>query len=258
MIFKVLGCFGSELPGYRCPGFVVNGRLLLEAGTAASALTLEEQLGLSAVCVSHVHLDHVKELPFLVENRAGRAPRPLIVAATARVVAGLRRDLFNGRLWPDFSRIPSRREPALVYRALPEGSSSRLAGLAIRPVRVSHTVDATGYILREPGASILFTGDTGPTTAVWKAARGLRDLRAVIAECSFPSGMEALAAASGHLTPQLLARQLELLGRPRVAVHLCHMKPLHLAAIAGELAGLGLRATMLEQGRTYTFSKEDA
>jgi ribonuclease BN (tRNA processing enzyme) len=258
MIFKVLGCYGGELPGFRCPGFLVNKNLLLEAGTATSALSLEEQLAISAVCVSHLHLDHVKELPFLVENRAVRAAAPLIVAATARIVAGLRRDLFNGRLWPDFSRIPTRRAPALVYRTLPEGRFSRVAGLSIRPVRVSHTVDATGYILREPGVSILFTGDTGPTTEVWRTARRLRDLRTVIVECSFPSGMEALAAASGHLTPKLLERELELLGRPRVPVRLCHMKPLHLAAIAGELAGLGRRTTLLKQGRTYTFSEEGA
>jgi len=258
MIFKVLGCYGGELPGFRCPGFLVNGRLLLEAGTAAFALTLEEQLGLTAVCVSHVHLDHVKDLPFLVENRAGRGLRPLVVAATARIVACLQRDLFNGRLWPDFSRIPSRREPSLRYQALPEGRFSRVAGIGIKPVRVRHTVDATGYLLREPGASILYTGDTGPTPDVWKAAHRLRDLRAVIAECSFPSSMEALAVASGHLTPTLLERGLALLDRPEVPVHLCHMKPLYLTAIAGELARLSRRATMLRQGRTYAFSREDA
>lgn len=258
MKVRVLGCFGGELPGFSCPGFLVNGRLLLEAGTATSALSLKEQLAVSGVCVSHLHLDHVKELPFLVENRAARSARPLVVAATAGILAGLRRDLFNDRLWPDFSRIPSRRAPALVYRVLPEGRFSRLAGLSVRPVRVSHTVDAAGYILREPGASVLFTGDTGPTTEVWKAARTLRDLRAVIAECSFPSGLEGLAAASGHLTPTLLARELALLGRPRVPVHLCHMKPLYLTAIAREVAGLGRGVRMLRQGRTYTFSEEGA
>jgi len=254
VIFKVAGCYGSELPGYHSVGFLVNRRLLLESGTVTSVLTWEEQLGVTEVCVSHVHLDHVKELAFLLDNRLGRTTQPLVVTGVAAVVSGLRRHLFNDRIWPDFTRIPSRREPALAYRVIPEERYSRVCGLSIRPVRVNHPVPATGYILREPGASVLYTGDTGPTKAVWKVARKLKDLKAVIVECSFPSCMEETALASGHLTPTLLARELELLGRPDVAVYLYHMKPLHLPAIAEELAGLGRPVEMLHQGRTYTFS----
>ena len=257
MILRVLGCFGSELPGYRCPGFIVNGRLLLEAGTATSALGWQEQLEISDVCVSHVHLDHVKELAFLADNRLGRAPRPLVITGTAEVVRCLQRDLFNDRIWPDFSRIPSRRRPTVVYRVIPEGRYARVAGLSIKPVRVEHPVPATAYILREAGAAVVYTGDTGPTAAVWKAARGLRDLAAVIAECSFPSEMESLAEASGHLTPSLLMRELERLGRPEVPVYIHHMKPLYVEAIARELSGLDHRIEMLHQGRTYSLVRKE-
>ena len=112
----------------------MNGRLLLEAGTVTSVLTWEEQLGVTEVCVSHIHLDHVKELAFLVDNRAGRTPRPLVVTGVAEVVAGLRRHLFNDRIWPDFTRIPSRREPALALPGHPRGAV--LAGLrALRQAR---------------------------------------------------------------------------------------------------------------------------
>lgn len=254
MIVRVAGCYGSEMPGFHSAGFLVNGGLLLEAGTATSTLTWEEQTAVTDVCVSHIHLDHVKELAFLLDNRAGRARQPLVVSGIAEVVAGLRRHLFNDRLWPDFTRIPSRREPALAYRVIPEGRYSRVGGLSVKPVRVNHPVPATGFILREPGTSVLYTGDTGPTSAIWKAARRLRDLKAVIVECSFPCGLEDLALASGHLTPALLERELDLGGRPEVPVYLYHMKPLHLPAIAAELAGMRRRVEMLQQGRTYTFS----
>lgn len=254
MIFKVAGCYGSELPGYHSAGFLVNGRLLLEAGTVTSVLTWEEQLGVTEVLVSHIHLDHVKDLAFLVENRVGKTPRPLIVTGVAEVVSGLRRHLFNDRIWPDFTRIPSRRTPSLVYRVIPEGRYSRVCGVSVKPVRVNHPTAATGFIVREPGAAVLYTGDTGPTTAIWKAARNLRDLKAVIVECSFPSGMENIALASGHLTPALLERELELFGRLEVPVYLYHMKPLHLTDLADEIAGLSRPVEMLHQGRTYTFS----
>lgn len=254
MIFKVAGCYGSELPGYHSSGFLVNGRLLLEAGTVTSVLTWEEQLGVTEVLVSHMHLDHVKELAFLVDNRVGKAARPLVVTGVAGVVTGLRRHLFNERIWPDFTRIPSRRAPTLTYRVIPEGRYSRICGLSVKPVRVNHSDVATGYILREPGTSVLFSGDTGPTAAIWKSARRLRDLKAVIVECSFPDGLEEIALASGHLTPALLERELQQLGRPEVPVYLYHMKPLHLPAIAAELSRLSRPVELLQQGRTYTFS----
>jgi metal-dependent hydrolase (beta-lactamase superfamily II) len=103
VIFKVAGCYGSELPGYHSAGFLVNGRLLLEAGTVTSILTWEEQLGVTEVLVSHMHLDHVKELAFLVDNRAGKTTRALIVTGVAEVVDGLKRHLFaisSGRTLP--------------------------------------------------------------------------------------------------------------------------------------------------------------
>jgi len=252
--FKVFGCYGSELPGSHSAGFLVNGSLQLEAGTVASVMTLEEQLALSEVCVSHLHLDHIKELAFLVDNRAGRSSRPLTVSGVAEVIDGLRRHLFNDRIWPDFTRIPSRRRPALAYRVIPAGRFSRVGGLAVKPVPVSHPTPAAGLVLREPGTSVLYTGDTGPTAAVWKTARGLRDLKAVIVECSFPNGMEAIALESGHLTPALLDRELAFLDRPEIPVFVYHMKPSYLPAIAAGLAGLSRRVGILSQGRTYTFS----
>jgi cAMP phosphodiesterase len=252
--FRVFGCFGSELPGAHSAGFLVNGGLLLEAGTVTSVLTLEEQLALTDVCVSHLHLDHVKELAFLVDNRAGRTALPLVVSGVAGVVEGLRRHLFNDRVWPDFTRIPSRRRPALAYRVLPCGRYSRVAGLAVKPVPVSHPTAAAGLVLREAGTSVLFTGDTGPNAGLWKTARGLRDLKAVIAECSFPNSLEAVALDSGHLTPALLDHELGLFGRPEIPVYAYHMKPAHLPVIVAELAGLDRRVKVLRQGRTYTFS----
>lgn len=255
MILKVGGCFGSELPGYHSAGFIVNDRLLLEGGTVTSTFSLQEQSAITDVCVSHIHLDHVKELAFFADNLSGRNSHPVVIAGVEEVIAGVRRNLFNDRLWPDFSRIPSPRHPLISYRVLAEGRYSRIAGLSVKPVRVHHPVPTTGYIIREPGVSIVYSGDTGPTRAIWRAARGLRDLKAVIVESSFPNAMEELAIASGHLTPALLERELAHLGRPEVPVYVVHMKPIHAEQIAADLGYIrDRRIEMMHQGRTYTFS----
>jgi ribonuclease BN (tRNA processing enzyme) len=253
VIVKVGGCFGSELPGYHSPGFLVNGRLLLEGGTVTTTFTWEEQLAVTDVCVSHVHLDHVKELAFLADNRAGRSARPFTVAAPRQIIDELRRSFFNDRLWPDFSRIPSRAAPVVAYRTLAPGRFAPVAGLAVKPVATSHPVPSFGYVLREPGASLVYTGDTGPTLAIWKAARALPDLKALIVETSFPNGMEELAVKSGHLTASLLERELEKLDRPGLPVYVVHMKPLYLEEIAAELRGIKrFRIEMMRQNRSYT------
>lgn len=254
MIVKVGGCFGSELPGYHSVGFIINERLLLEGGTVTSTFTFAEQAAITDVCISHVHLDHLKELAFLVDNLSGRNTHAIVFNGIREIVAGVRKDLFNDRLWPDFTRIPTPRHPILSYRVIPAGRYSKIAGLSVKPVRVNHTVNATGYLIREAGASIVYTGDTGPTRAIWQAARALPDLKAVIVEASFPNAMEELAIASGHLTPALLDRELDRLARPEVPVYVFHMKPLYVEQIAAELCHLRhQRVEMMHQNRTYTF-----
>ena len=257
MRLRVLGCHGGELPDCRSTCFLIDDALAIDAGALTSALTLPELDRVEHILVSHSHFDHVKDLPMVTDNLVLRRKKPITVWASTACARTLKTHMFNQGLWPDFTRIPTRAAPALVYRVIPEGSYSRVCGLSVKPVRVNHPVFATGFILREPGTSIIYSGDTGPTEAIWKAARRLPDLQAVIVECSFPNALEEVALASGHLTPALLERELERLGRPEVPVYLYHMKPLHLADIARELAEMSRPVDMLCQGRRYTFSARE-
>ena len=56
-----------------------------------------------------------------------------------------------------------------------------------------------------------------------------------ITEASFPSSMEALAAASKHLTPKLLRAELDKL-RARPDIFIYHLKAPFAAVIVDELA----------------------
>ena len=69
--FRVLGCAGGKAPGCQLTSFLINEELLLEGGSAASGLTIEEQAKLTGVLVSHAHLDHIAELPYLADNIFG-------------------------------------------------------------------------------------------------------------------------------------------------------------------------------------------
>src|SRR5712692_6030076 len=110
MRLEVLGCHGGSVPNRRLPAFLLNGRLLLEAGSVTSALPLGAQVGIEHVLLSHAHLDHTIGLAFLVDNIQS-APSwegrkvPVTAAALQPVIDDLRTHCFNGRLWPDFTRL---------------------------------------------------------------------------------------------------------------------------------------------------------
>jgi cAMP phosphodiesterase len=254
VIIKVGGCFGSESLGFHSVGFLVNGSLLLEGGTVTSTFSLEEQKAIEDIIISHIHLDHTKELFFLVDNLAPLNARTITFSGVDSVVEGVRRHLFNEQLWPDFTRLPNESKPVLRFQIIPENVFTRIGGLEVKPVPVNHPVPATGYILKEPGCAVVYTGDTGSTRRIWEEARREEELKAVLVETSFPDEMEELAEKSGHLTPKLLLKELELLDRPEVPVYLFHMKPLHLDKITREVKEITkFNVQLLEQKRTYTF-----
>jgi cAMP phosphodiesterase len=254
VIIKVGGCFGSEWPGFHSVGFMVNGSLLLEGGTVTSTFSLDEQKAIENILISHIHLDHTKELFFLVDNLAQLNAKTVTFSGVDSVVEGVRRYLFNEQLWPDFSRLPNVQQPVLRFQIIPENVFTRIGSLEVKPVPVNHPVPATGYIMKEPGCAVVYTGDTGPTARIWEEARREEELKAVLVETSFPSEMESLAVASGHLTPKLLLKELEQLDRPEIPVYLFHMKPLHLDKITDEVKEITkFNVQLLEQKRTYTF-----
>jgi 3',5'-cyclic-nucleotide phosphodiesterase len=154
-------------------------------------------------------------------------------------IATLRRHFFNGVLWPDFSRIRGPAGFTIEYRELVPEIPEVLAGKAVRAVPVHHTIDAAGFVIAEPGGSIGYSGDTGPTERLWELLNVEADLRALLMEVSFPSRLQALATASGHHTPVTLARDLTKLGVGRdLPILLFHIKPIFQTEVEAECAQL--------------------
>ena len=253
MKIRVLGSFGAEGLGQRPTAFLVNERTLVDAGTVGGALTTAEQHLVQHALISHAHLDHVAGLAFLTETLAfaDEQREPLIIASVQPVVDALRTGVFNNVGWPDFAQIPAE-APVMKYRTLVEEAEQRVGDLWVTPVAVSHSVPTTGFILHDGSTGFIFSGDTGPTTAIWKAARGLRGLRAIVLECAYPNRLAPLADVAMHMTPERIAREIDKLP-PNVPVWIYHIKPQFHDEIAGELSRIDpARITVLEQDKTYS------
>lgn len=197
----------------------------LGSGSLRSLARLGEPIaGLSAVGVTHRHMDHVADLlPLLFALRyapGSRRAAPLDLFG----YPGLRSDL--ERLAQTFGGWVL--DPGFELRVhdLPPGTSIALetgrAGIGVTAHPVNHSPEAVAFRLevvsRVPGveearAVIAYSGDSGPSESLVDLARGA-DL--FVCECAFPEG----EGVPVHLTPSAL---LAVCGaaRPRrvVATH---------------------------------------
>ena len=254
MRLRVLGCSGGELPRHRTTCFLLDGKIAIDAGALTASLPLRELLEIDDIVLTHSHLDHVKDVPLLADLVAGRRRAPVRVHASAACARTLRESVFNGELWPDFTRIPDAAAPALEILPFDPGRPFEVGGYTFAPVRVHHPVESVGYVLSSGRTSIAISGDTGPTSRLWRKVNAAKGLKALFMELSFPNALQELADRSGHLTPRTLAGELAKLERNGLPVLLYHLKPAHAAELERELARLALpNVRVLRRGDEFTF-----
>jgi len=65
---KVLGAGGGEDVSNRLSSFLIDEKLLLDAGAVTRALSLKEQEKIKAVFLTHAHLDHLGKVPLASQD----------------------------------------------------------------------------------------------------------------------------------------------------------------------------------------------
>ncbi len=240
MKIKVLGASGSEVPGHSCPAFLVDGKVLLDAGTVAVSLNIREEHSLRHILLTHAHFDHIKGIPFLLDNLVIRNTGNIITVMSGKdVLDDLKKNIFNDRIWPDFSKIPTPEHPVLKYKAINPTRTVEIDGYKVAMEKVHHTVPAYGYIVENRAKkAIAYTGDTGPTKRFWEKMAAY-DVKCLIVESSFPNRLEKIALATGHLTPSLLEKEIAKMPNPLPRIYVMHLKPQYLSEIEVEIQALG-------------------
>lgn len=261
MQIRVLGCHGADclvdatdrpVRQESC-GFLIDDSVLLDAGTIGARLTLAEQRRIRFALLSHLHFDHIKGLPTLVDNLAEEFTDPLIVAATEPVIQGLVDHVFNGKVYPNFFKVPDEKHPVLRAQILHPGKPVTVGHLEVIPVPVNHTVPTVGYVLKGRNAALLYSGDTYQTEEIWSVGRTIPELKAAFIESSFPDELGELAKKSKHLTPSLFFQEFQKLSRPNLPVYAYHMKPAFQTKIEAEINRFGIeRVAFLEEGQVIT------
>ncbi|MFQ5842236.1 MAG: MBL fold metallo-hydrolase [Thermodesulfobacteriota bacterium] len=254
MRLRVLGCYGTELFDYHATSFLVNEAILIDAGTTASAMTMEDQLKIRNILLSHSHLDHVQGLFFLADNLFERFSATVTIYSTRGILGILKTHYFNNLLSPDFTSIPDKKNPIMRFRPIAPGESFEVNGLMVNAFKANHVVESVGYKLQDGNGAILYSGDTGATPWIWKEAREQKGLKAIFVETSFPNRLSDLARLTGHLTPSMLEEELKKIGGLDVPIFIFHMKPQYLETITAEIEQLNHpNISILKQGDEFTF-----
>ncbi|MGS2742364.1 3',5'-cyclic-nucleotide phosphodiesterase [Halomonas sp. LS-001] len=238
-----LGISGGLEQHQGTSAFLVSSTLLIDAGTGVQQLDAFALSRLRSIFITHAHIDHIASLPMLLDTQfetLAEHQQSLTVYALPEVITSLQTHIFNGAIWPNFSRLPSVDSPILRYEAiypwqrltLPDAHGQMLD---IMPFPVTHSVPTCGFWVSDGHTRIAFSGDTGLSSTTIASLNQLGSLDCLVIECAFANYLDGLAEMSQHLTPQRLAHLLSALETAPKAVWITHLKPQQRTRIKQEL-----------------------
>jgi cAMP phosphodiesterase len=224
-------------------------------GSAASRLTIHEQTKVTDIFLTHAHLDHTKDVAFFSENVFARVNLPVTIRGTPDTIRKLNEHLLNNEIWPDFTILPTVANSVLKYEAFELGQVVRVSGLEVSSVPVNHPGGCVALLIRSPTGTIVYSGDTGPTEALWaEVNRRGKEIKAILLETSFPNRLQKVADASGHHTPATLAKEIQEIQTALCPIFVYHIKSPYREETIRELEAIDdPRLRILEAGMTIEF-----
>lgn len=254
MRLTVLGCCGGIGGSRRTTALLLDDDILIDAGSGAGDLTLEQMARIEHVFLTHAHLDHSGFVPLLADAAAFLRQRPLHVHALPQTIAALKKNMLNGELWPDYSVLPSEENPYIRFVPLVCGAMVQLGARRITSLPARHSVPAVGYCADSGNASFVYSGDTTDCAEFWEALNRIKNLRYLMIEATLLNAAADAAASSGHLTAELLAHGLARL-QHLVQLFITHMESgREEHTMAEVMAACGaFHPVRLQQGQQFVF-----
>jgi ribonuclease BN (tRNA processing enzyme) len=184
----VLGCSGSG-PGPTSPasGYLVTAgdtHLLVDLGNGAFGALLRhaDPWRLDAVALSHLHADHCADMSNLVVHRRyDPAPPPGATALPVHAPSEAAERLAVAYAASAAERASADLTDVLAFHPVADGAT--VGGVTLRATPVAHPVEAYALRLEHEGASLVYSGDTGPCPGLVELARGADVL---LCEASWP------------------------------------------------------------------------
>ena len=235
---KVLGAYGSKSQKTELSSYLLDEKTVVDAGNLIQALG-DDFLKLDNLLLTHAHFDHIADLPTIIDTYYARIVDSLNIYATQKVIDILKENIFNDKVWPDFSKIPlmSGRGNTIVFHTIEYFEEYKIGNFTFTPYPNFHTHGSAGFLIND---YMLFTSDTFLCYHTWDLLNKNKNIKKLVIEISFPSEYNRLAVLSKHLTPTLLASELENLERDDVDIYINHIKYEYIDLIIKEIKEVGL------------------
>jgi cAMP phosphodiesterase len=233
---------------------LLDDDVLVDAGTGVGDMSVPELAQIDHIFVTHSHMDHVASIPFVADTVGWMRKKPITLYATRETLEILQEHLFNWKLWPDFTQIPDPARPVLRYQAIEIGVPVRLGARTVTALPANHVVPAVGFQIDSGDASLVFSGYTTSNDALWEHVNAIKNLRYLLIETALSDREHALALASKHLCPSLLAAELAKLNLSP-DIYITHLKPREAQLIMNEVLDRVVthRPRMLKNHQVFDF-----
>ncbi len=238
---QVLGAYGTKAKGFGTSSFLLNGKNVIDAGNILE--TLEEfSVDLETIWLTHSHLDHISDIAYILDNYYTNLKSPITIAGLEETIQAIKENLFNDKIWPDFSKIPLENgsKNCIEYKIISPKERYKISDdESIEAFLTDHTVKSCGYIYTKKNSSILITADTLDIKNILELINEREDITSAVFECSFPNEEEKLAVVSKHLTPKMLFDDLDRYLKRDIKIYINHLKPAFLNQLIGEIEECG-------------------
>jgi ribonuclease BN (tRNA processing enzyme) len=251
MEIRVLGAHNCESKTTRLTSLLIDNKLALDASSLTSSLSFKTQGKLEAVCITHGHYDHIRDIPALAMNLFLQN-KSIDIYAHESVFHILKNYLLNNELYPDFFERPETL-PVLRFIEIKPFQVQKIGKYQVTAIPVKHSIPAIGYqVLSEEGKTIFYTGDTGSgLLEVWEHVSP----QVLFIELTASDRYEESVGMTRHLTPKQLMRELTVFKKLKgylPDIITLHMNPLIeneiLLEVSKIAAELGITIKLAREG----------
>ncbi len=223
---KILGASGSKAKNHNTTSFQIFKDIIIDAGNVLNALGNETK-DINHIFLTHSHADHIADLPFIIETFFEERSSPLTIYALEETIDVLQKHSFNNKIWPDFTKIKLLKNDnfSLILKPIKINETINIHDYFIKAIHAEHIAGSCGYIVTKKNQSFIISGDTYINPILWEEINNNKTIKSLIIECSFPDKLENLATLTKHLTPSLIAKQLQNLKRKDISIFFYHLKP---------------------------------
>jgi len=260
---EFLGTCGTRTSNDGATCIRIAEHTVIDAGNLINSSILEST-EIRNIFLTHAHLDHISDIPFLIEDIVIKSSKPLKIFALKDTIDALKTYIFNNKIWPDFTKIKliNGSENTIEFHEIELDKTYKIEDLNIIAVKTNHTEGSCGYIVEKNQQGIFITADTYISDTIWETLNKYTWIHSLCIDVSFSSEYEHLAYESKHLTPKLLSQELKKLNRDNIAIFPMHLKPFFYNEIVKELSSYKIlkdeRSKVLLDGDRIYFNKKIA